>query len=327
MQLIRGLHNLTRFRAQFSEGCVLTIGNFDGIHLGHSRVLQEVSKKARQLRLPSVVMVFEPLPIEYFAPDKAPVRLMNLREKLQAFNSTHIDYVLCVHFNEQFANLTAEAFVEQILVDAFAVKHLVVGDDFRFGKERRGNFTFLQETGKTFGFTVTDMPTYCIDNERVSSTRIRTELEKPDLAGVERLMGAPFGFSGRVIHGQKLGRTIGFPTLNLNPKRMQMPVQGVFAVEVDGIADTSWPGVANIGLRPTVDGIRPSIEVHLFDWQQDLYGRHIVVKLRHFIRPEMKFDGIEQLRVQIEKDAAQARQFFEEYYLNAQQIDVLESNA
>ncbi|CAN8140989.1 bifunctional riboflavin kinase/FMN adenylyltransferase [uncultured Thiomicrorhabdus sp.] len=310
MQLIRGLHNLKRFKDIFAKGCVLTIGNFDGIHLGHRQVLQALSEQAQNLNLPSVVMVFEPLPIEFFAPEKAPVRLMNLREKLQAFDSTHIDYVLCVRFNAEFANLTAEEFVQQILVNDLAIKHLVVGDDFRFGKQRQGDYAFLQSQGEQHGFSVTDMPTHCKGQERISSTRIRAELAKPNLAVVEKLMGAPFGFNGRVIHGQKLGRTIGFPTLNINPKRIQMPVQGVFAVTVEGIADKPWPAVANLGLRPTVDGIRPSIEVHLFDWDQDLYGRHIDVTLCQFIRPEMKFNGLDELTAQIRQDAQQARKFF-----------------
>lgn len=310
MQLIRGLHNLQRFNSAFSKGCVLTIGNFDGIHLGHRKVLTAVHEKAEAMGLPSVVMVFEPLPIEFFAPQKAPVRLMNLREKLQAFASTHIDYVLCVRFNAEFASLSAEEFVHQILLDALSVKHLVVGDDFRFGKQRQGDYGFLQAQGLENGFIVTDMPTHCDNEQRVSSTRIRAELAKPDLQAVKKLMGAPFGFNGRVIHGQKLGRTIGFPTLNLNPKRIQMPVQGVFAVRVNGIADKPWPGVANIGLRPTVDGVRPSIEVHLFDWNQDLYGRHIDVVLCQFIRPEMKFNGLDELTAQIRQDAQQAREFF-----------------
>ncbi|WP_319380820.1 bifunctional riboflavin kinase/FAD synthetase [Thiomicrorhabdus sp.] len=310
MQLIRGLHNLRACHKRFSEGCILTIGNFDGIHLGHQQVLETLCQTAKQSGLPTVVMIFEPLPIEYFSPRTAPVRLMNLREKLQAFSETRIDYVLCMPFNEAFANLTAQAFVEQVLVEALNIKHLVIGDDFRFGKGRRGDYAYLQKAGEAFDFSVTDMPTFCRQEERVSSTRIRAALQTPDLEEAQSLLGRSFAFSGRVIHGQKLGRTIGFPTLNLNPKRIQMPVMGVFAVWVDGIAERPWPGVANIGLRPTVDGIRPSIEVHLFDWDQDLYGRHIEVNLAYYIRPEMKFDGLDALKRQIAKDAGQAREFF-----------------
>lgn len=310
MQLIRGLHNLAAYKQAFAKGCVLTIGNFDGVHLGHQQVLDAVHQEALRRTIPSVVMVFEPLPIEFFAPDKAPVRLMNLREKLQAFDRTEIDYVICIRFDQRFADHSANAFVEKLLVEQLNIRHLVVGDDFHFGKNRQGNFTLLAEAGQKFGFSVADMPTFCQSRERVSSTRIRNALKKPDLDEAQNLLGRPFQFNGRVIHGQKLGRTIGFPTLNLNPKRPQMPVSGVFAVSVDGIADKPWPGVANLGLRPTVDGVRPSIEVHLFDWDQDLYGRHIDVILEHYIRPEMKFNGLDELTMQIRQDVAKAKQFF-----------------
>ena len=314
MQLIRGLHNLEHFRNDFAKGCVLTIGNFDGVHLGHQKVLSAVTAKSAELKLPSVVMIFEPLPIEFFTPEKAPVRLMNLREKLQSFQDTDVDYVLCVRFNQSFANLDAEAFAKKVLINALNIKHLVVGDDFRFGKKRQGNYAFLQSFGVKQGFAVEDMHTFELGQNRVSSTRIREALKgdnlQPNLQKVASLLGKPFRFDGRVIHGQKLGRTIGFRTLNLNPKRIEMPVQGVFAVSVDGIADTPWPGVANLGLRPTVDGVRPSIEVHLFNWNQDVYGKHVGVTLEAFIRPEMKFDGLEALKKQIAADAEQAKQFF-----------------
>ncbi len=315
MQLIRGLHNLPIYQDRFKAGCVLTIGNFDGVHLGHQKVLDAVHDESQTLGLPSVVMIFEPLPIEFFAPDKAPVRLMNLREKLQAFQATDIDYVVCVRFNQRFASLSCHEFVDEVLLKGLNTKHLVVGDDFRFGKNRQGDFAFLKQTGEQRGFSVDDMPTFGLSAERVSSTRVRAALaeqgmQNPNLAEAKRLMGKAFRFDGRVIHGQKLGRTIGFRTLNLNPKRIQMPVQGVFAVSVDGIADQPWPGVANLGLRPTVDGIRPSIEVHLFNWDKDVYGKHVGVTLEKFIRPEMKFDGLDALKNQIAADAQQAKEFF-----------------
>ena len=310
MQLIRGLHNLAKQKALFEQGCVLTIGNFDGVHLGHQQVLNEVHAQAQCKNIPSVVMVFEPLPIEFFAPENAPVRLMNLREKMQAFAQTQIDYVLCVHFDQAFAELTADAFVKQILVDSLNIKHVVVGDDFRFGQQRKGNFEFLQTAGLAHGFSVADMPTFCIAEERVSSTRIREDLEVKNLDGARELLGKPFSFNGRVIHGQKLGRTIGFPTLNMNPKRIQMPLTGVYAVTVEGAVESQLFGVANLGLRPTVNGVRPSIEVHLFDVNLDLYGKHLDIVIEKFIRPEQKFSGIDALKEQIAKDAQQAREFF-----------------
>ena len=308
MKLIRGLHNLAAHQSDFAQGCVLTIGNFDGVHLGHRAILNQVSQLAKDKQLPSVVMMFEPLPIEYFAPQSAPVRLMNLREKLAAFQATEIDYVLVCRFNGAFANLSAAQFVQRVLHHGLNAKQVVVGDDFRFGKKRQGDFNFLQQQGQQFGFEPLDLATYQVDGERVSSTLVRQALSQQDLTAASRLLGAPFGFQGRVIHGKKLGRKIGFRTLNLNPKRMQMPLAGVYSVCVSGLAETSWPGIANIGVRPTVDGRRPSIEVHLFNWQKDVYGAHVGVRILQFIRPETKFDGFEALKAQIEKDVMVAQQ-------------------
>lgn len=310
MQLILGRHNLDLVQNQFAKGCVLSIGNFDGVHLGHQHILRAVVTQAQKMKLPSVVMLFEPLPVEFFSPQEAPVRLMNFREKVKALQSSGIDYVLCVRFNEAFARLSAEQFVQTILVNQLHIQHLVVGDDFRFGLQRQGDFKYLQQTGVRFGFSVTDMPTFDLAGKRVSSTRIRQALSLPDLDKAETLLGKPFGFNGRVIHGQKLGRTLGFRTLNLNPKRIQMPVQGVFAVTVEGIAEVPWEGVANLGSRPTVEGFRPSIEVHLFNWSKEVYGAHVDVTLKKFIRPEQKFKGIEALKTQIALDAEQAKHFF-----------------
>ncbi len=307
MHLIRGLHNLGSVQGAFSRGCVLTIGNFDGVHLGHQAILQQVRDLAAASGLPSVVMVFEPLPIEYFAPQSAPVRLMNLREKLAAFQDSGVDHVLVCRFDASFAAWSADDFVQNLLKDRLNVRHLVIGDDFRFGRQRLGNFDFLVEQGEKLGFDVTDVATFEVDGERVSSTRVRQALAQHNLSLAGRLLGGDFRFQGRVIHGQKLGRKIGFRTLNLNPKRIQMPLEGVYAVKVSGLADMDWPGVANIGVRPTVNGTRPSIEVHLFNWQKEVYGAHIGVKIEGFIRSEMKFDSLDALTVQIQKDARMAR--------------------
>ena len=316
MQLIRGLHNLPRCQAALAQGSVLTIGNFDGVHSGHRQVLQQLKQQSERLGLPSVVMVFEPLPMEFFTPDKAPVRLMNLREKVQAFEHLGIDFVLICRFNRSFAQMTAETFIQRVLVEGLNVRHLMIGDDFHFGRQREGNFKTLQAAGQAYGFYVSAMPSFTVDGERVSSTLIRQALtqQPPDLKRAEKLLGHPFCFQGRVIHGKKLGRKIGFRTLNLNPKRLQMPVQGVFAVTVEGIAERPWEGVANIGIRPTVSGLQPSIEVHLFDWQKEIYGAHVQVCLQHFIRPEMKFENLEALVAQIQQDVAKAKQFFEETF-------------
>lgn len=329
MRLIRGLHNIAPYTAQFAKGSVVTIGNFDGVHLGHQCVLAQVKQQAAALGFPSVAMVFEPFPIEFFRPDLAPVRLMNLREKVRALAAVGIDYLLCVSFNQQFAALSAPDFVTQILQQQLQVKHLVIGDDFKFGHQRQGDFAFLRQCGAQMGFRVSAMPTFNLDGARVSSTRVRQVLAKPDLAEAARLMGQGFRFEGRVIHGQKLGRTLGFPTLNLNPKRLQMPVSGVFAVRVAGLADQPWPGVANIGLRPTVQGQRPSIEVHLFDWQQMVYGAHVEVRLEAFIRPEMTFSGLPALQAQIAQDAEQAKLLLinSNHSILSSEHDRLQSNA
>lgn len=329
MRLIRGLHNLSQFTADFAQGSVITIGNFDGVHLGHQCVLAQVKQQAQALNLPSVAMVFEPFPIEYFRPEQAPVRLMNLREKVRALADVGIDYLLCVSFNRQFAAQSAVDFVTQILHQQLQVRHLVIGDDFKFGYQRQGDFAFLSQCGAQMGFSVRAMPTFNLDGVRVSSTRVRQVLAKPDLAEGARLMGQGFRFEGRVIHGQKLGRTIGFPTLNLNPKRLQMPVSGVFAVRVAGLSEQPWPGVANIGVRPTVHGQRPSIEVHLFDWHKMVYGAHVEVRLEAFIRPEMKFSGLPALQAQIAQDAEQARQLLTDsnHLILSSEHDRLQSNA
>ncbi|SIO07997.1 FMN adenylyltransferase /riboflavin kinase [Sulfurivirga caldicuralii] len=310
MHLIRGLHNLQHSAcAPLAQGAAVTIGNFDGVHRGHQHVLAALKQAARQRNLPTVVMLFEPHPIEFFAPDKAPVRLMNLREKVEALAEQGVDYALMVRFDAAFAGLSAEQFVQTILVDQLHIRFVSVGDDFRFGAGRRGDFQLLQALGAQAGFEVAHQPTFTLNGERVSSTRIRAALQKPDLREAERLQGRPFGFTGRVIHGHKRGRQLGFPTLNINPRRQRMPVEGVFAVRVD-IAETGerdLPGVANIGVRPTVDGLRPSIEVHVFDWAKMVYGAHVRVKLAQFIRPEQKFSDLDALRAQIAQDAEAAR--------------------
>jgi len=308
MRLIRGLHNLAQFSAEFQSGSVVTIGNFDGVHLGHKTVLANLAKEAAKRGLPSVALIFEPFPIEFFRPTEAPVRLMNLREKVHALQGIGIDYLVCVAFNKRFAELSAQAFIHRVLVDALSVQHLVIGDDFRFGRQRQGDFALLKRYSESAKFSLQAMPTFHLLGERVSSTRIRNVLAQADLAMAATLMGHPFSFNGRVIHGKKLGRTIGFPTLNLNPKRLQMPISGVFAVSVLGLAQQPVFGVANIGVRPTVQGQRPSIEVHLFDWHKMVYGAHVIVQLEAFIRPEMTFNSLPALQMQITQDAEQAKQ-------------------
>ena len=305
MELIRGIHNL---RAEH-VGCVLTIGNFDGVHRGHQAVLSRLQEQAAQLGLPSCVMVFEQQPLEFFAGDKAPARLSRLRDKYEAIAALNIDRLLCVKFDHAFSELTAADFIEQILVRKLAVKFLVIGDDFRFGLQRRGDFALLMEAGRQYGFQVLSTDTLLHDQQRVSSTLLREALREGRLADVTHMLGHPYTITGRVAHGAKLGRTIGFPTANIHLKRLVVPVQGVYAVQVM-IAKTIHFGVANIGFRPTVNGTRSQLEVHIFDFKGDLYGKQLQIQVCHKLRDEQKFPSFPALQTQITMDARQARQWF-----------------
>ncbi|ASG02913.1 bifunctional riboflavin kinase/FAD synthetase [Vibrio anguillarum] len=303
MELIRGIHNI---KPQH-HGCVLTIGNFDGVHLGHQQVLKQVSKKAQLLGLPSVVMTFEPQPLELFAKHNAPARLTRLRDKFVQLNKQSVDRLLCVNFNQHFANLTAEAFIRDLLVTQLGVKFLVIGDDFCFGKNRQGNFSMLQQAGQQFGFEVVSTHSFCLQQQRVSSTAIRNALASDDLVLAKQMLGRDYGISGRVSHGQKLGRTIGFPTANIPLKRCVSPVSGVYVVNVYGLDNSPIGGIANIGNRPTVNGVRQQLEVHLFDFHANLYGKQLEVALLHKLRDEKKFESFGALKQQIELDADAAR--------------------
>jgi len=307
MQLIRGLHNLLPEH----RGCVATIGNFDGVHLGHQAVLGQLAEQAEKMQLPSVVITFEPQPQEFFAADNSKPRLTRFREKIQALKRYAVDRVLCLRFDERLASLDAAAFIQQVLLQGLDVKYLVVGDDFRFGKGREGDFQTLCEAGKQSGFPVVNMHTFEIEGDRVSSTRIRNALVQGDLVLAEQLLGRPYRMCGRVAHGDKRGRTIGFPTANIHLHRKTSPVQGVYAVEMFGIEGEPVAGVANVGNRPTVDGTRSLLEVHLFDFSQEIYGRYVHVNFVHKIRDEMKFESFDQLKLQIASDAKHARQLFD----------------
>lgn len=305
MELIRGLQNLR----ERHRGCVATIGNFDGVHLGHQTVLGQLSEKAAELAVPSMVITFEPYPLEYFAPAEAPPRLTRLREKIKALTRYAVDRVLCLRFDDNLASMPAEDFI-QLLVAALNVRYLVVGDDFRFGHNRQGNFAMLQAAGARHGFQVVNLHTFAIENERVSSTRIRDALARGDLGTAEKMLGRPYRMCGRVAHGDKRGRTIGFPTANIHLHRNNTPVSGVYAVEMFGIEGEPVQGVANVGTRPTVDGTRSLLEVHLFDFSREIYGAYVNVEFVHKLRDEKKFDSFELLKQQIDRDADEAREFF-----------------
>lgn len=306
MKFIRGIHNL---RTQ-PDGCVLTIGNFDGVHRGHQALLARLCEEGRQRGLPVVVMLFEPQPLELFAADKAPARLTRLRDKLKYLAQAGVDAVLCVRFDRRFAAVSAQSFVNDLLVDRLGVRFLAVGDDFRFGAGREGDFLLLQKAGEEYGFDVISTQTFSEGGKRISSTAIRQALANDDLTLAQSLLGHPFTLSGRVVHGDALGRTIGFPTANILLRRIVSPVKGVYAVEVYGLSEQPLPGVANIGTRPTVAGLRQQLEVHLLDVTMDMYGRHVDVVLRQKIRNEQRFPSLDALKEQIAKDVVTAREFF-----------------
>lgn len=311
MELIRGLQNIRSKHC----GCVATIGNFDGVHLGHQAVLGQLAEKAAELNLPTTLITFEPQPMEYFVPDKVPARLTRFREKMLALQRYSVDRVCCLSFNKKLAKLSAEDFIEQVLVQKLGVKYLVVGDDFRFGANRAGTFEMLVEAGKTYGFQVVSMHTFEIDNERVSSTRIRTALENGEMSEAEKLLGRRYRMSGRVAHGEKLGRELGFPTANIHLHRQASAIQGIFVVEVFGLDmfeqyKQPLQGVASIGTRPTVNETKALLEVFLFDFDQDIYGRHIQVSFLKKLRDEEKYDSLDELIEQIQIDVKQAQAYF-----------------
>lgn len=306
MELIRGLHNL---RARH-HGCVATIGNFDGVHLGHQAVLGQLAEKAGSLCLPTLVITFEPQPQEFFSAGPVPPRLTRMREKLKVLYRYSVNRVLVLKFDAAFAAIEPEAFIQDVLIDALGVKYLVVGDDFRFGHKRRGDFSMLQTAGERQGFPVVSMHTFNVEGDRVSSTRIRDALGRGEMALAEQLLGRPYRMCGRVAHGDKRGRTIGFPTANVFLHRKATPVDGVFAVEVFGLEREPVQGVANVGTRPTVDGTRSLLEIHLFDFDADIYGRYIHVDFLHRIREERRFESFDALKAQIEQDRDTALQFF-----------------
>ncbi len=312
MRLVRGLYNLPSGFA----GCVATIGNFDGVHLGHQALLRSLQQKASEHSLPTLVLLFEPQPKEFFAPEHAPARLASLRDKLRDLRGgpqyPGVDYVLCLPFNQSLRSMSADEFIDQILVDALKIRHLIVGDDFRFGCDRRGDYQALQQAGLQHGFDVEDTPTLEFDNERISSTRVRSELASNNLARVGRLLGRPYRLSGRVGYGRQLGRTLGAPTANVLIRRAKLPLTGVFAVQVcDEDSGEEYLGVANIGYKPTVAGEpEPSLEVHLFACKENLYGHHLTVGLLHKIRDEKKFNGLDALKQAIEADFNAAKHYF-----------------
>jgi riboflavin kinase/FMN adenylyltransferase len=306
MEFIRGLHNLQDRHL----GCVATIGKFDGVHLGHRAIIESLRHQANFYGVPVAVVIFEPLPQEVLT-GKPAVRLMNLREKYHALQTAGVDRLICIHFDSRFSNLPAEDFIRHTLVEKLGVRYLIVGNDFRFGKQRSGDRKLLESFGATYDFAVSSMPQVSLDGARVSSSAVRAALSQGDFAEAKKLLGHPYTICGRVVHGDARGRTLGTPTANILLGKRLLPLCGVFAVTVRGL-DHVYHGVANVGLRPTVGGKQTSLEVHLFDFSEEIYGRFLKVEFHHKIRDEQRFETLTLLQQQIAQDIVSAQQFFKD---------------
>ena len=289
----------------------LTIGNFDGVHLGHQAMLARLSAAARERGLLSCVMTFEPHPREFFAPDQAPTRLTSLREKLELLERAGVDRVQICRFNFDFAKTAPEDFIGRLLQRGLGARWIQVGDDFRFGARRAGDFNMLKAAEARCGFEVQAMTSVMVDGLRVSSTAVRERLAAGDMASAQHLLGRPYSISGRVVHGNGFGRTLGCPTANILMKHNRPSLTGIFAVQVHGIDNVVLPAVASLGVRPTIArGLRPCLEVHLFDFKRDIYGRHLKIEFLHKFRDEEKYDDIETLKRQIALDVENAKRYF-----------------
>lgn len=308
MEIIRGMHNL---RAQH-QGCALTIGNFDGVHLGHQALLAQLKRRAQALGVPTLLVTFEPQPREYFQGQAASARLTRLREKLSLLAQCHLDKVLLLPFNQRLANWSATAMIDDLLLKGLGVRGLLVGDDFRFGRQRQGDITLLQQAARRHGFVLDALDTCMADAQRVSSTRIRQVLEAGDILQAERLLGHGYFIMGRVVKGRQLGKSLGTPTANIALQRYRAAVSGVFAVQVEMATGELAPGVANIGIRPTVGGRQPLLEVHVLDRDGDLYGASLTVWFRQRIRSEQKFASLDALRGAISQDISNARRYLQQ---------------
>jgi len=289
----------------------VTIGNFDGLHLGHQAMLARLQNVARTRGLPSCVLSFEPHPREFFAPEQAPARLSSLREKAECLQRLGIDRLHVFRFDRAFSALTAEAFIEQVLGHTLQARYVLVGDDFRYGAKRTGDFALLEKMGGALGFDAEFLPTVEVADERASSTAVRQALTAGELEHAARLLGRPYSISGHVVHGDKLGRAIGFPTANIQLKHNRPPLLGIFAVELSGLNGAPLPGVASLGKRPTVKNpdAPPVLEVHLFDFNADIYGRRVQVDFLHKLRDEAKFPDLDTLVAQIQRDVDNAKHF------------------
>jgi len=320
MQIFRGFHH-----PGIAPACALTIGNFDGVHRGHQAMLALLNNEARHRGVPSCVLTFEPHPRDYFAaiarkPELAPARIATLRDKLTELANCGVDQCVVLPFDARLSSQSPQAFIDNVLVRGLGAKYVLVGDDFRFGARRAGDYAMLDAAGAGKGFDVARMNSYQVHGVRVSSSEVRDALARADMDGVAALLGRPYSISGHVVHGRKLGRQLGFKTLNLRFSHWKPAASGIFAVAVDGLADAPLQGVANLGIRPSIDpgdvnGGRVLLETYCLDWPQDLgpeggYGKIIRVELLHKLHDELKYDGLDALQAGIARDIADARAYF-----------------
>lgn len=304
------------FRGLYSTGktpVALTIGNFDGVHLGHQALLKQLRMAAQQLGLPTAVLVFEPHPREFFTPQEAPVRLTSMREKLEFFTTLDVDRVYVCRFNSSFAQMSAVNFIH-VLYENLAAKFVLIGDDFRFGNRRSGDIALMEKIGGQQGLKVEVMHRVSHNDVRISSTAVRAALGEGDLRAAERYLGRPYSISGRVVHGDGLGKQLGFPTANIQLKHNRPPLTGIFVVRAQGDGMSPMQGVASLGVRPTVKkNGKPILEVHLFDFSDEIYNKHLRVDFLHKLRDEVKYLDLQSLTQQIELDVSNAKQWFIQY--------------
>ena len=303
MELIRGLHNL-----KTQSGCVLTIGNFDGVHVGHQEILKKLVLTAKQKGIPSLVISFSVTPESFFGRTKA--RLSSFRDKHLFLESLGIDKHLLIRFNKAFSEISAESFINETLVNKISVDHCFIGDDFRFGKDRLGDFSMLKAFSSEKGFSVEKINEVSLKGQRISSSAIRKLLSQGDFKSAEICLGRPFAISGRVAHGEKMGRTIGFPTANISIRRKLSPVLGVYSV-ITKINGTEYIGICNVGKRPTIGGTKVLLEVFIFNFNQEIYGEHVTVIFKQKCRDEVKFNSLDELKSQIKKDVAKSKKYFQ----------------
>lgn len=305
MKIIRGIDNLNN---QFTQ-CVLTLGNFDGVHLGHQQLINHLIKQSKKLNLPTVVMLFEPQPLEFFCKQNAPARLTSFKEKVELIKKLGIDYIIAVPFTQTFANMSALDFIQDWLINKLQAKYIVIGDDFRFGRERKGDINLLQQYTHNNQFVVESMPTFVWNDLRISSTAVREALFNSDFKLAHCLLGRDYAIEGKVVHGNALARQLGFPTANIHLNRKKPALQGVYFVKVKNCCSNQhYHGIANIGIRPTIEGKKAILEVNLFDFSGDIYGQYLDVIFVHKLRDEKKFDSLTDLKQQIAQDVCTAKQ-------------------